>query len=398
MRISENIRELKPSATLAVAALARELSAQGRDIINLSAGEPDFGTPEFIGRAAIKAIQEGKTQYTPSAGIMPLRQAIAKDIARRTGKTIDPAGIVVTMGAKQALFNACFVLFGPGDRVLLPAPYWTSYPDIIRLARAEPVEVRGDIARDFKVSVQDLEAAYDERVRGLILNSPSNPTGIVYTRDQLEAILRWAAEREIWVISDEIYGRLYYQGGYAPGILDLDPSLLGRTVLVDGASKAFAMTGWRIGFSYSSKALADQMTALQSHITSNATTPAQYAAVAAYSASPEEAAAIDEMVRIFHRRRDHVLALFREHLPEVPYIRPEGAFYLFFRTDAYYDDQYPDSTAFCRWLLEEAGVALVPGAAFGDDRFVRLSFAASEEALTGGVRRIAEALARRGRR
>lgn len=392
MHLSENVLGLEASATMAVAALARELRAQGRDIIDLSAGEPDFRTPDFIAQAGIAAIQDGRTRYTPPAGLPELRQAIAEELGRIHGRPIDPAGIVVTAGAKQALFNACFSLFGPGDRVLVPSPYWTSYPSIVRLARAETVLVPTAAERGFRLSTEDLDAAYDERVRGLILNSPSNPTGAVLARSDLEAIVRWAAERNVWVISDEIYGRIYFGDGRAPGVLDLDESLLDRVVLVDGASKSFAMTGWRIGFSWSDPELARIMAALQSHITSNATTPSQHAAVAGYSAEPLEAESITAMVEVFRRRRDLIVGLFRERLPSLPFAEPDGAFYLFFRADAHYGPEAPDSVAFCRAILERAGVALVPGSAFGDDRYVRLSFAASEEALREAVNRIAASL------
>jgi aspartate aminotransferase len=392
VHISDNIRELQPSATLAVAALAKELAAQGRDIVDLSAGEPDSPTPEFIAEAGIDAIRKGHIRYTPAAGLPALKQAIARNLERRSGRSIDPAGIVVSNGAKQSLFNVCFTLFGPGDQVLLPVPYWTSYPDLIRLARAEPVEVTGDVARSARVGIQHLEAAYSPRVRGLILNSPSNPSGAVYGRDELQAILRWTAERDIWVISDEIYGRLCYVADHAPGLLDLEPAALDRAVLIDGASKSFAMTGWRIGFSYSSRALADSMGALQSHITSNPSTPAQYAALAAYSQTEAQDRAVQQLHASFQRRRDLVLELFREHLPEVEYIRPEGAFYLFFRLDSFYGGDTPDSISMCRRLLQEAGVALVPGSAFGDDRYARLSFATSEQALRAGIQRMAAAL------
>jgi len=392
VHLSENVLGLEASATMAVAALARELRAQGRDIIDLSAGEPDFRTPDFIAQAGIAAIQDGRTRYTPPAGLPELRQAIAEELGRIHGRPIDPAGIVVTAGAKQALFNACFSLFGPGDRVLVPSPYWTSYPSIVRLARAETVLVPTAAERGFRLSTEDLDAAYDDRVRGLILNSPSNPTGAVLARSDLEAIVRWAAERNVWVISDEIYGRIYFGDGRAPGVLDLDESLLDRIVLVDGASKSFAMTGWRIGFSWSDPELARVMAALQSHITSNATTPSQHAAVAGYSAEPLEAESIAAMVEVFRRRRDLIVGLFRERLPSLPFAEPDGAFYLFFRADAHYGPEAPDSVAFCRAILERAGVALVPGSAFGDDRYVRLSFAASEEALREAVNRIAASL------
>jgi len=395
VRISQNIAELTPSATMAVAALAKELRAQGRDIIDLSAGEPDFRTPDFIAQAGIAAIANGETRYTPPAGLSALRQAIASSLERRYGRPFDPKGIVVTAGAKQAIFNACFVLFGPGDKVLIPAPYWTSYPELVKLSRAEPVIVRAREERGFKLGPEELDAAWDERVRGLILNSPSNPTGAVYTRQELESIARWAAERDVWILSDEIYSRIHFAAaGPAAGVLNLDPALAERTVVIDGASKAFAMTGWRIGFSYSDPVLAGHMAALQSHITSNAAAPSQHAAIAAYNAEPLEEEAIAKMVEVFRQRRDLLLDLFRERLPDVPYVRPDGAFYLFFRADGFYTGDVTDSVSFCNDLLDRAGVALVPGAAFGDDRFVRLSFAASEEALDRAVSRMADALVR----
>lgn len=392
VRISENIQGIEPSATLAVASLARELREEGRDILDLSAGEPDFRTPDFIGEAAIASIQEGHTHYTPPPGLPALREAIADHLGAVHGRAIDPDGIVVTAGAKQALFNACFTLFGPGERVLLPTPYWTSYPALIRLARAEPVEVRAAPEEGFKITPDQLEAAYTRQVTGLILNSPSNPTGTVYTLDELESIARWAAERDVTILSDEIYTRICFTAEHAPGLLDLPPVFMERAVLIDGASKAFAMTGWRLGFSYSSPELAARMAALQSHTTSNASAPAQYAAIAAYGAEPLEAEAVAAMARTFRERRDVLVDLFDEALPQLPYVRPEGAFYLFFRADGLYTEEMPGSVAFCRRLLETAGVALVPGAAFGDDRFVRLSFAASEERLREGGRRIAEAV------
>lgn len=392
MQFSANIDGIEPSATLAVAALAGELIAAGQDIIDLSAGEPDFKTPAFIGEAAIAAIGEGKTRYTATPGIPALRKAIAEEIEKRFDREVDPAGIVVSNGAKQALFNVLFTLIGPGDRVLIPTPYWTSYPDLVRLARATPVEVPGDPARGFKLTPAELDAMVDERTRGLILNSPSNPTGSVYSLSELEAIVRWAAEREIWVISDEIYGEICFNAPRAPGVLDLDPELLHHTILIDGASKRFAMTGWRVGFSYSAPKIAARISALQSHVTSNVCTPAQYAALAAYTAGPLEAEAVAGMARTFRKRRDILVDLFRTHLPAVEFIQPDGAFYLFFRADSSYGGEVTDSISFCKLILEKAGVALVPGAAFGDDRFVRLSFAASEEVVEKAVLRLAAVL------
>ncbi len=396
MHLSQNVRELQPSATLTISNLARELRARGRDIVDLSAGEPDLPTPRFVRNAGIEAIEQGHTRYTAVAGVPALREAIALSLSRRSRARIDPAGIVVSTGAKQALFNACFSLFGPGDRVLLPAPYWTSYPALIGLSRAEPVIVPGDEARSFRVSTNDLDAAYTPAVRGLILNSPANPTGAVYSQDEIRAIVAWAAEHDVWVLSDEIYGPLCYTGPRAPGVLDLEPGLLSRVVLIDGASKAFAMTGWRIGFSYCAPELAARFAALQSHVTSNPASPSQYAALAAFSADGRRADAIDEITDAFRRRRELVIRLLDENLPDIPYVRPDGAFYAFLRIDGFFDERAASSTALCERLIEEAGVVLIPGAAFGEDRYARLSFAVSDETLREGVSRLARALAGAG--
>ncbi len=384
MQVSETVREIKPSATLAVAAKARELKAQGRDILDLSAGEPDLLTPQFVRRGGIDSIEKGLTKYTAVAGIPELRQAIAATIEKRTGVKAVADNIVVSNGAKHALFNACFELFGPGDRVLIPAPYWTSYPDIVKLARATPVFVAGERERGYKLTPADLEKAA-EGAKGILLNSPSNPSGAVYSRDELEAIVRWAAGRGLWIVSDEIYGSLTYNAPRAASVLDLDPSLLERAVVIDGASKAFAMTGWRIGYSYTSKELAKELAAVQSHITSNPAAPSQYAALAAYRAEGENAEELRRMTQTFHHRRDLIVSLFREQLPELDFVYPDGAFYLFFHLPR----NAGGSMAWCGQLLDGPGVALVPGEAFGMDDYVRLSFAASDDALKEGLRRIA---------
>jgi aspartate/methionine/tyrosine aminotransferase len=391
MHISDNVRELQPSATLAVTALCRQLRASGKDVLDLSAGEPDFRTPEFAAQAGIAAIEQGFTQYTPVAGVQSLRASIAAHLSRSTGKSTDPAGVVVSNGAKQAVFNVCFTLFGPGDDVLVPVPYWTSYPEIISLARARTVLVPGN-PDTLKIDAAALDAAVTDNTRGLILNTPGNPSGAVYEQAELDAILLWAAERGIWVLSDEIYGRMCYSAERAPSVLDADTSLLERVVLVDGVSKSFAMTGWRVGFSYSSPALATQFTSLQSHITSGASSPAQAAALAAYQDEPRVHEALRAMVRVFRRRRDHAANALRELLPKADFPEPEGAFYIFVRVDDYYQPGRSGSIEFCNYLLENTGVALVPGAAFGDDRYVRLSFAAPEAEILEGIRRTGELL------
>jgi aspartate aminotransferase len=390
---SPNVDWLEPSATIAVSSRVKRMIAAGRDVLDLCVGEPDFPTPAFIAEAGIEAIREGRTRYTPAAGIPQLRAAIAHDLARlsRLQRDLDPHGVVVSVGAKQALFNVCFSLFGPGDRVLVPVPYWTTYPALVRLARAEPVFVRGQAERGFKVTVEELEAAAAEGAQGLLLSSPSNPTGAVYSRSELEEIARWAAARGVWLISDEIYRRIHFDGPLAPGLLDLPEPLLERAVVVDGASKAFAMTGWRMGFSYSSPELAAKLDALQSQTTSNVSTPTQHAALAAYRMTEEADREIERMRAAFQRRRDLLVGLFRERLPEARFTEPGGAFYLWFGTEGLARPG-EGSIEFCERILQDVGVAMVPGAAFGDDEQVRISFAYPDETLRQAVDRLASVL------
>jgi aspartate aminotransferase len=391
MRYSSNIEKLHPSATIAMSTLAKRLKEEGRDIINLSAGEPDFDTPVFIADAAVRGIREGQTKYTPPPGLTPLRKAIAARLSQRAGRTLDWKGVVVTAGAKQALFNATFCLFGPGDEVVVASPYWTSYPDLVNIARATPVCVFGDESRGFKLTPVALQSAATSRTRGLILNTPSNPTGAVYTLEELTAIAEWARDRGVWILCDEIYRNIYYgdDRAAAPGLLDVPVDSLGDFVLVDGASKSYAMTGWRVGFSYCAPEVAAKFGDLQSQITSNTSTPSQVAALEAFGNVSAAEASVAEMAAAFRRRRDLVTRRMDELMPGVTYIEPQGAFYLYFRVDQLFDGDVKDSTAWCSRLLEQTGVALVPGGAFGDERWARMSFAASEEAIEEALRRMA---------
>jgi len=390
MKFSANVEKLRPSATIAVSTLAKQLAEEGRDIIDLSAGEPDFDTPSFISEAAVEGIRAGRTRYTPPAGLPELRKAIAGRLGERAGREIHWQGVVVTAGAKQGLFNAIFTLFGPGDDVLIAAPYWTSYPDLVMIARARPVEVFGDEANDFKVTPDTLDRSVTDATRGLVINTPCNPTGAVYSAAELRRIAAWCRDRGVWLISDEIYRNIYHAGeGPAPGILGVPEASLGPHVLIDGASKGFAMTGWRIGFSYSDVEATRKFTALQSQTTSNAATPSQVAALAAYTDVAAARASSSSMSDAFRRRRDLVCRRMRELLPEVPFIDPAGAFYLFFRVDGLFDDEVANATEWCARLIQRQGVALVPGAAFGDDRWVRMSYATSDDVLEAAMGRIA---------
>ena len=390
--LSLNIAYLKASETLAIGAEARRRRAAGQEVWDLGVGEPDFDTPAPAAQAGIQAIQRGYTRYPPNTGIPELRAAIAGSLSRLSGgRPVDAERIIVSSGSKQSIFNAAFCLWGPKDKVLIPSPAWVSYPQIVQLARAEPVPVPGDVEWGLKVGVADLEARYDRLVRGLILCSPCNPTGAVYTLAELRAIAEWAVKRDVWVVADEIYRRIAYGGAAAPSFLDLPDELLGRVVVVGGASKAYAMTGWRIGAAYAPPNLVAAMAALQSHTTTGANHPAQWAAATAFTDERVEQE-VGRMVAAFRRRRDRLVERFRAEAPGVEFIEPHGAFYFFFRVDGVVADG-EGSAGFCQRLMQESGVALVPGAAFGDDRWVRLSYATDDRTLEGGLDRLLAHLA-----
>ncbi len=386
---SRNVAALAPSATIAVSREAQRLKAEGVNVVDLGAGEPDFLTPKSVCDAAIRAIQAGKHKYAATEGILDLRVAIARRLSLLSGgRAVNADNVVVSNGSKQSLFNACFCLFGQREKVLIPSPAWVSYPQIAHLARATPVEIPGDPEWSLKVAVADLERAYDETVKGLILNSPVNPTGAVYTLAELKAVAEWAKSKGVWIIADEIYRRIHYgHDGPAPSFLDLPDELLERVVVIDGASKAYAMTGWRIGFALAPRALAQTMSALQSHTTSGANTVAMYAAVEAFNNDAVQAE-VEAMTAAFRARRDLLVRRFRTELTGTEFVEPLGAFYLYFRVDEVFTRHVPTATEFCRRLIADEALALVPGAAFGDDRWVRLSYAASDAALQDGMDRL----------
>jgi aspartate aminotransferase len=395
-RRSPNLAQLKSSETVAISTEAKRRRAAGENVLDLGAGEPDFDTPERAAEAGIAAIRAGKTRYAPNVGTSELRSAIAGALARMSGgRAVDPERLIVSNGSKQALFNACFALFGPDDKVLIPSPAWVSYPQIVHLARAEPVMVPGDPEWGLKVSVADLERFRDQNTRGVILCSPCNPTGAVYTGAELAAIADWAGKHDIWLLSDEIYRRIHYGEGPAPSLLDLGDAVLDRSVVFYGASKAYAMTGWRIGASYAPIELTRAMAALQSHTTTGANHPAMWAATTAFG-DPEIDIEVDRMVAAFRRRRDYLVARFQDQLPGVEFVEPHGAFYFFFRVDAMVSDGGPGGATFCERLMQQEGVALVPGGAFGDDRWVRLSFAVSDAELEAACDRLVQFVARLG--
>ena len=389
--LSSNLAYLKASETVAISAETKRRRAAGEDIVDLSLGEPDFDTPKLVGEAGITAIQKGYTRYPPNAGIVELRTAIARNLSLMSGgRALNPDQIVISNGSKQSIFNACFTLFGPKDKVLIPSPAWVSYPQIVHLCRAEPVAVPGDPEWGLKVSVQDLEQRTDKLVKGLILCSPCNPTGATYTATEIKAIAEWARKHEVWILADEIYRQIYYGNGPAPSFLDLPDEYLERVVLIYGAAKAYAMTGWRIGAAYAPMPIVKAMSALQSQMTTGANHPAQWAAATAFGDERVEAD-VKRMVAAFHRRRDRVVARFRAEAPGVEFVDPTGAFYFFFRVDGVASGL--TGSSFCEQAMA-AGVAMVPGAAFGDDHWVRMSYATSDKDLETAIDRITALISR----
>ena len=388
MRISDRLRKLKPSATLAVNAKAQELRAQGREVVSLAVGEPDFGTPEHVREAAKKAIDDGFTRYTPVPGIPDLRNAIAGYYGQFYGVCAKGENAIASGGGKQAIYNLLMALLNPGDEVLIPAPYWVSYPAMVELADGVPVIVPTDPENGFLVSVRDLEAVCTPRTSVLILNSPSNPTGGHYAQEALDEIARWAKARGIFIISDEVYDRLVYEPAKPSTLSNFWQRHPENVAIVGALSKSFCMTGWRVGWALAHPDLVKACAKIQGQSTSNINSITQKAAIAALTGPWT---LVDEMKTAFIRRRDLALGIIRSW-PGVTCAKPDGAFYLFPVVEKYYTPQMPDSAAMCTRLLEEAGVALVPGSAFGDDRCVRFSYAVADEVLMTALARVGKVL------
>ena len=392
--LNPNVAAVRPSETLAIMARAKALLREGRDVVALSAGEPDFDTPAPIVEAAHQALREGFTHYTPNAGIPELREAVAEKLRRENGLDVDAAQVLCSNGAKQSVAQVVLALCRPGDEVLIPAPYWVSYPEMARLAGAVPVALETGPETEYKVTPEQLDDALTERTRLLIFNSPSNPTGAVYTPEEVEALAAVLRRHEhVFVVSDEIYEHVLFDARHvSPGALD---GMGERTVTVNGFSKAYAMTGWRLGYCAGPAWIVDAAAKVQSQLTSAPSSISQKAGVAALAMSPEPVA---RMVEAFRRRRDVMLERVRQW-PGVVCPKPEGAFYLFPDVSAYFGRATPSGTviegseALCAYLLEEHGVALVPGSAFGADYGVRLSYAASMDDLVKAADRIEAGLA-----
>jgi aspartate aminotransferase len=395
--IASRLSRIKPSPTIAVTNLARELKAAGRDIIGLGAGEPDFDTPDHIKQAAIEAIRRGETKYTAVDGTPELKAAICRKFRRENGLTFEPAQISVGSGGKQVLYNAFMATLNPGDQVVIPAPYWVSYPDMVLLAGGEPVFVSCPEQTGFKLRPEDLDAAITARTKWVVLNSPSNPTGAAYSRAELESLADVIRRHpQVWVLTDDIYEHLIYDGFVFSTFAQVAPDLADRTLTVNGVSKAYAMTGWRIGYAGGPKELIRAMATIQSQSTSNPCSISQAAAVAALDG---DQGFLAERNEVFRRRRDLVVELLNR-APGLRCLKPEGAFYVYPSCAGVIGKRTPkgeriqSSEDFVRYLLEDAGVAVVHGAAFGLDPYFRISYATATELLEDACQRIVKACER----
>ncbi len=386
--LSERVRRVKASPTLAMDAKAKEMKARGEDIVNFGVGEPDFDTPENIKEAAVKALKDGFTKYTPVGGILPLKDAIIGKFKADNGLEYSREEIIVSCGAKHSLYNIAQALFGPGDEVIIPSPYWVSYPAQVLLNDATPVFVKTFEDDSFMLRPEALEGAITDKTKALILNSPSNPTGLAYDRKALEAIAEAALRHGVYVISDEIYEKLLYDGAEHVSIASLGKEMKDKTVVVNGLSKSHAMTGWRIGYAGGPADVVKAMTKVQSQSTSNPTSIAQAAAVEALT-GPQDF--LQTMLAEFDKRRKYLVGELNS-MPSLSCVMPNGAFYAFPNTSGVYGGKVRSSSELALYLLDEAKVALVPGDAFGDDDFVRISYATSIEDIKKAVERINQAL------
>jgi len=379
-RLAQRLNKINPSSTLAITAKAKKLKAEGKDIVNLSAGEPDFDTPDFVKEAAIQAIKSGFTKYTPTTGIPELKKAVAEKFKKENNLTYEPGQIVVSCGAKHSIFNTLLVLVDSGDEVLIPLPYWVSYPEMVNLCEATPRFIKTLPGNNFKIKPEDLEKNIGPKTKLLILNSPSNPTGCVYTEGELRRIADICVKNKILVLSDEIYEKLIYDGLKHVSIAGFNSDIYDLTVTVNGLSKSHSMTGWRLGYLGAPLEIAEAISRLQDHSTSNPSSITQKAAVAALNDTSD----FTERVCLeFQKRRDYCVGRINK-MPKIKCVVPEGAFYIFCDISA----TKIDSSVFANRLLEEALISIIPGSGFGMDDYIRVSFANSLEQLAKGMDRL----------
>ncbi len=389
-RVSQRIGAIAESATLKVDAKAKALKADGRPVIGFGAGEPDFPTPDYIVEAAVEACREPRNhRYTPAGGLPELKQAIVEKTRRDSGLEVEPAQVLVTNGGKQAIYAAFAAMLDPGDEVIVPAPYWTTYPEAIQLAGGVPVEVLADETQDYKVTVAQLEAARTEKTKVLLFVSPSNPTGAVYTAEEIREIGQWVEDHDLWVLTDEIYEHLVYDGADTGSMPVLCPFLVDNCVVVNGVAKTYAMTGWRVGWMIGPKDLVKAATNLQSHATSNVANVAQRAAIAALEG---DLTAVAEMKTSFDRRRQTIVSMLNE-IDGVVCPMPGGAFYAYPSVKGLlgreHDGRRVETSAeLAEYILEKAEVAVVPGEAFGSPGYLRLSYALGDDDIVEGITRL----------
>lgn len=389
MILSKKAQQIQPSITLAITAKAKKMKADGIDVIGFGAGEPDFNTPENIQNAAINAIRQGFTKYTPASGIMELKEAIVDKFNKDNNLNYKTTQIVVSTGAKQSLSNTFLATLNSGDEVIVPVPYWVSYPELIKLADGVPVFVETSEEKGFKYDIEALRNAITEKTKMILLNSPNNPTGTVYTKEELIAIADLAKEKDILILSDEIYEKLIYGNTKHISIASLSEDAYNRTIVINGVSKAYSMTGWRIGYSASSEEIAKLMSNIQSHTTSNPNSIAQYASVEALKGDDAQ---MIEMVSEFKARRDYMVNKINS-IEGVSCINPEGAFYVMMNISRIFGKkidgiEITDSMSFSEQLLDKAKVAVIPGIGFGVDNYVRFSYATSMDNIRKGLDRV----------
>ncbi|WP_123054027.1 pyridoxal phosphate-dependent aminotransferase [Clostridium sp. JN-1] len=391
MILSRKSQKIQPSITLAITAKAKEMKSKGIDVVGFGAGEPDFNTPKNIQNAAIEAIKKGYTKYTPASGIMELKKAIVDKFCSDNNLKYNTNQIIVSTGAKQCLANAFSAVLNPGDEVIIPIPYWVSYPELVKLADGVPVFAQTSEENGFKYTVDSLNKVLTEKTKMILINSPNNPTGTVYTKEELQAIADFARENDILILSDEIYEKLIYGNNKHISIASLSQDAYNRTIVINGVSKTYAMTGWRIGYAAASEEIVKLMSNIQSHTTSNPNSIAQYASVEALKSDSSD---IDIMVQEFKRRRDFMIDRVNS-IENISCRKPEGAFYAMMNISKVFGKkcdglEIKDSLSFSQMLLEKQKVAVIPGAGFGVDNYVRLSYATSMENIKEGLNRIDE--------
>lgn len=389
MNYSKKAMNITPSITLAITAKAKELKGAGVDVVSFGAGEPDFNTPKNIMDAAIKSMEEGKTKYTPTSGIIELREAICKKLKEDNNLSYNSNQIIVSTGAKQCLADVFMAILNPGDEVIVPIPYWVSYPELIKLADGVPVFVEGKEENDYKYTLESLNKVVNDNTKAIIINSPNNPTGTVYSIEELKEIAEFAQKHDLIIISDEIYEKLIYDGKKHVSVASLSEDAYNRTIVINGFSKSYAMTGWRLGYAAGNAEVIKLMTSVQSHVTSNTNSIAQYAGVEALNGPKDE---IEKMVKKFEERRNLMIDRIKS-ITGLSIIRPEGAFYVMINLENYLgksinENVISNSVDFSRELLEHEKVAVIPGSAFGLDKYIRLSYATSEELILKGLDRI----------